>query len=220
MDSQTDKLAKKIRKCYIKFTKNDSAYPKLIEVLTEYVQAVLKKSRFEHSLRVAQTASSLAHSFGVNEDKAYICGIVHDICKNMTDDEVLSLAKEDGGEILEIEKAKPSLLHGRAAAIFIKKEFGIDDTDILEAVANHTLGAPSLCPLSKIIYVADKIEPGRPQSTQEYRDRLSSMTLDEMTLAVVKENVEYLTLSGKSVAHQSFDFEASLERSIEAAASQ
>ena len=220
METQTDKLAKKIRKFYIKFQKNDSVYPKLVEALTEYVQSVLKKSRFEHSLRVAQTAATLAHSFGINENKAYICGVVHDICKNMADDVVLSLAKEDGGEILEIEKTKPSLLHGRAAAIFIKKEFGIDDADILEAVANHTLGAPSLCPLSKIIYVADKIEPGRPQSTEEYRANLSSMTLDEMTLAVVKENVEYLTLSGKSVAHQSFDFEAALERSIEALSSQ
>ena len=219
METQTDKLAKKIRKYYIKFKKNNSAYHKLIEALTEYVQCVLKKSRFEHSLRVAQMAASLSRAFGIDENKAYLSGIVHDICKNMADDVVLSLAKEDGGEILEIEEAKPSLLHGRAAAIFIKKEFGIDDADILEAVANHTLGAPSLCPLSKIIYVADKIEPGRPQSTQEYRARLSSMTLDEMTLAVVKENVEYLTLGGKTVAHQSFDFEASLERSIEATVS-
>ena len=56
----------------------------------------------------------------------------------------------------------------------------------------------------KIIFVADKIEPERPQSTDEYRHRLFSLSLDEITYSVVQENIDYLEKRGKVVAPVSF----------------
>ena len=96
-------------------------------------------------------------------------------------------------------ETKLSLLHGRAAAVMMNEKFGIEDKEILEAVANHVSGCLGLCDLGKVLFLADKTEPGRPQSTDEYRAGLLKLTLDEQYLSVIKENYEYITSRGYEV---------------------
>ena len=96
-------------------------------------------------------------------------------------------------KMIDFEKKKPSLLHGRAASVLMREKFKIVDPEILEAVANHTSGIIGMCDLTKCLFLADKIEPGRPQSTDEYRENLLAMTLDDMLYSVLEENYEYLT---------------------------
>ena len=186
----------------------------LIETIRKYAKSELKEKRFEHSVRVAETAAFMCGLFGCDKNIGYLAGLSHDICKNMEDSEILSLASEDGNSISEIETNKPSLLHGRAAAVLLQKKFSVKNPGVIQAVANHTLGGAGLCPLAKIIYVADKVEPGRPQSTEEYRKKLFSMPLNEMTLFVVQENMEYLKNRQKKIADSSYEFEADLKKQI------
>ncbi len=188
----------------------------LIEKIKKYAKSALKEKRFEHSVRVAETAAFMCGLFGYDKGVGYLAGLSHDICKNMEDSEILSLASEDGNSISEIEKNKPSLLHGRAAAVLLQKKFSVKSPNVIQAVANHTLGGADLCPLAKIIYVADKVEPGRPQSTEEYRKKLFSMPLNDMTLFVVQENMEYLKNRQKKIADSSYEFEADLKKQIAA----
>ena len=82
----------------------------------------------------------------------------------------------------------------------MKTQFKILDPEILEAVANHTSGILGMCDLTKCLFLSDKIEPGRPQSTDAYRAKLLSMSLDEMLLSVLIENYEYITKKGYEVA--------------------
>ncbi|MBQ9538476.1 MAG: bis(5'-nucleosyl)-tetraphosphatase (symmetrical) YqeK [Treponema sp.] len=186
----------------------------LIDKVSAAAQAAEKKERWEHSLRVAATAELMCDMFGVSPEKGYLAGIAHDMCKDMEDSEMLSLAAKDGQPISDVERKKPALLHGRAAAMKLMQDFGIDDADIIQAVSRHTMGGASLCPLAKIIYAADKIEPGRPQSTQEYRDALFARSLDALTLEVLEENMRYLESKGKKVADVSVRFRESLRRDI------
>ena len=137
-------------------------------------------------------------------------GIAHDMCKDMDEAELLETASRDGNPILKIEKARPALLHGRAAAVLLKEDWGVEDPDILEAVANHTFGKAGMGDLAKLLYVADKIEPGREQVTEEYTARLMAMTINGMTAAVVAESMEYLKGKGKKVAAETLDFYNSL----------
>ncbi len=190
----------------------------LIDKVSAAARAAVKKERWEHSLRVAATAELMCNMFGVDPAKGYLAGIAHDMCKDISDEELLSLASKDQQPISELDRKKPALLHGRAAAMKLLSDFGIDDEDVIQAVSRHTLGGASLCPLAKIIYVADKIEPGRPQSTQEYRDRLFSKSLDVLTLEVLEENMRYLENKGKKVADVSYRFHESLRRDIARAA--
>lgn len=186
----------------------------IFDSVRKYALAAEKPERFQHSIRVAETARRMCEIYGQNGDKGYFAGMAHDMCKDLDEETLLLLSGHDGMPITDVEKKKPSLLHGRAAAVKLERDFGVTDSDIVQAVAMHTLGGTDLCPLAKIVYAADKIEPGRPQSSEEYLERLFSMKLDALVLEVVKENMEYLSKRGKSVAPVSYDFMKSLERSL------
>ena len=100
----------------------------------------------------------------------------------------------------DIEKNKPSLLHGRAAAVMLQEEFGIEDKEIIQAVANHTFGCRGMCNLAKILFAADKIEPGRDYITNSYIKKLLKQDLDDVIKTVLSDNISYLKKKGKKVA--------------------
>ena len=168
----------------------------LTEEIRIFAQEHVKKSRYEHSIRVAETCARLCRMFALDDDVGYLAGVGHDMCKDFSDHELFDLAAKDGNSIIPYEKRKPALLHGRAAAVLMKEKFGIEDKDILEAVAYHTSGVMGMCDLSKCLFIADKIEPGRPQATDEYRERLYKMNLDQMFYAVLYENYSYVLKKG------------------------
>lgn len=168
----------------------------LTEEIRIFAQEHVKKSRYEHSIRVAETCARLCRMFALDDDVGYLAGVGHDMCKDFSDQELFDLAAKDGNPIIPYEKRNPTLLHGRAAAVLMKEKFGIEDKDILEAVAYHTSGVMGMCDLSKCLFIADKIEPGRPQSTDENRERLYKMNLDQMFYAVLYENYSYVLKKG------------------------
>ena len=178
----------------------------ILDKVREFAKAAEKPERYEHSVRVAETARQMCVIYGEDPDKGYFTGLAHDICKDLDDETQISLARQDGLEITELERRKPFLLHGRAAAIKLQEEFGVDDADVLQAVAHHTFGCKDPCTLLKIIFAADKIEPGRPQSTEEYRKELFSKPLDQMTLAVLESHMNFLKTRGKEIAPISYIF--------------
>lgn len=182
------------------------------EKIREYAEKNLSKERYEHSFRVAKTAEYMCSLYGLDKNLGLIAGMAHDICKEIPDDEMISLAKKDGSPIGELEEKKPSLLHGRAAAVKIQSEFGIHNQDVIESIANHTFGKKNCCDLAKIVFAADKIEPGRPQSTDEYRKNLFSKSLDGLVIAVLEENLEYLKKKGKKIAPASFEWLEQLKK--------
>ncbi|MCR4743089.1 MAG: bis(5'-nucleosyl)-tetraphosphatase (symmetrical) YqeK [Treponema sp.] len=167
-----------------------------IKIIDAFTKDHVKASRYEHSVRVAQTCSLLCQKYGLNPKLGYLAGIGHDMCKDFPEEEMIKLSKEGGSNIPEFELERPQLLHGRAAAALLKSKFGIDDADLLEAVTNHTSACPNLCDLTKCLFVADKIEPGRPQSTKEYRARLFAMNINQLFYTVLLENYEYVKAKG------------------------
>lgn len=174
-------------------------YDKVIEKIKKYAVSHIKPSRYEHSLRVADMCVQLCRHYGLNEKQGYLAGISHDICKSFSDEKMIKTAAKDGQPICDYDLRKPALLHGRAAAIVLEKKFGIKDTEVLEAVANHTSGKIGMCDISKVLFLADKIEPGRPQSTDEYRSRLFALSLDGMLADVLKENYDFIVKKGYEV---------------------
>jgi nicotinate-nucleotide adenylyltransferase len=122
---------------------------------------LLSPSRFLHSRQVAVMMWDLCRIFGLDSRTGYLAGLVHDIGKQLGDEELMKLAKTDKNPISALEKQKPSLLHGRAGAVLLRKQYGIRDRAILEAVRYHTTGSGLMGPLAKALYVADKIEVSR-----------------------------------------------------------
>ena len=186
----------------------------LLERVQAFAKENLSEKRYEHSVRVGETAAEMCRIYGEDPYKGMLTGVAHDICKEIKGEEMLALAEKDGKPITELERGKLTLLHGRAAAIKMREDFGVTDEDVLEAIANHTFGGEHIGNLAKIVFVADKIEPGRPQSTDEYRANLFAKPLNEMTLSVVQENIDYLGARGKLVADVSLRFRDELKEMI------
>ena len=175
----------------------------LMEKVRRYVKKSVSEKRYSHSVRTAEMCRKLCALYGLDEKTGYFAGISHDMCKNFKPEQLLSLAQEDGADVSELERKKPSLLHGRAAAVLLKNNFGVTDSSVLEAVANHTFGKTGMCSLAKVLYAADKIEPGREHVTEDYLARLLALSLDGLVKAVLEENIDYLRKKGSAVAQES-----------------
>lgn len=193
---------------------NPEELSQVILKIEDYVKTVVSESRYEHSVRTAWTAEKMCALYGLEPKIGYLAGIAHDMCKEFSTDEVLKLVSEDQKPVSLLEQNRPGLLHGRAAAVLIQTKFGVKDRNVVSAIANHTFAAAGSSDLGKILFAADKIEPGRPQSTDEYRKNLFSKSLDELTLCVLKENIDYLEKRGKKVANPSYELMAELEAKL------
>ncbi len=176
-------------------------FNQLIEQIDTFAKENLKESRYEHSHRVANYAKFLAEHYpseGVHPDKAFLAGLAHDICKNFSDEELLATVEKDGMGVDDIEKTRLNLLHGRAAAVLLKEKFAVKDESILNAIAFHTFGYEGIDALGKIVYIADKIEPARP-NTEEFRDFALKANLTELMLKVLLWNMNYIESKGATI---------------------
>ena len=54
--------------------------------------------------------------------------------------------------------ASDNLMHAYAGAYMAREVYGVEDAEILSAIARHTLGAADMTPLEVLINLADKIE--------------------------------------------------------------
>ena len=108
--------------------------------IKEYAKTVLSKKRFVHTVNVAEEAKRLAAIWGEDKTRAYLAGIIHDIAKEVPDKQALDKLTEYGYSPDETEKQNPELLHGKLAAYMAQDKFGVDDKEVLSAVAYHTTG--------------------------------------------------------------------------------
>ncbi len=143
------------------------------EQMTEKLQKTLEPKRFAHSIGVMETAVKLAECHGADVEKARIAGLLHDCAKNYPKDELYAMCAQFGVELDEISAKEPGLLHGFVGAHILKDEYGVEDGEIFDAVYYHTIGKPDMPLLTKIIFIADCIEPMRKAPwVQEIRDRV------------------------------------------------
>jgi predicted HD superfamily hydrolase involved in NAD metabolism len=117
--------------------------------------------RYQHTLAVAESAMEIAGLHGVSVHDAEIAGLLHDYARDLTADELLGFAESNGLIEHEIERRVPVLLHGPVGAWLVRSELGIENRSVLRAIEVHTVGAPDMDKLARIIYLADLIAEGR-----------------------------------------------------------
>jgi len=167
----------------------------IMRIETE-ARETLSTARFLHSRNTALLAHDLCRRFGINPMTGYLAGIAHDLCKQLDAKQMLKLVKSDEMPISALEKERPNLLHGRAAAVLLREHFCIHNKDILEAVAVHTSGNESMGALAKIIYIADKAEVSRNIDSSLrrmcYEGNSNPDELDNILFAVLRKTVSKL----------------------------
>jgi predicted HD superfamily hydrolase involved in NAD metabolism len=173
----------------------------ILNTAEEYARERLSKKRYAHSLRVADTAESLARLHGLDQKKARLAALLHDSAREVNQEELLLVAEEMGIAMSDFEHEQPILLHGSVAAELARKELGVEDEEVLEAVRAHTTGEPGMGALALALYVADKIEPNRDQPGVENLRKLALKDLREAAAATLRDSVSYNEKGGQS-AHQ------------------
>lgn len=157
------------------------------------VKKMLSAYRYEHSISVAKEAVRLAKMYEQSPETAYVAGLLHDITKEMPQEEQLALIEESGAVLSEAELALPEIWHGYSAMLYIKKELAIQNTDILNAVHYHTTARKNMSMLEKIIYVADLTEENRKYEDVATMRALADQCLDkalEHALKFIKGKLE------------------------------
>ena len=127
----------------------------------EWLKKRISEKRFKHTEGVVDTACELARRSGCDEFHAQLAAWLHDCCKEVKADDLIAEAKSYGIVLHPVDEINGHLLHGPVAAAKVRAELGLTDSSILNAIAEHTLGAVNMTLLSKVIFLADALEPGR-----------------------------------------------------------
>ncbi len=173
--------------------------PFFISELDEKIRKKLYQSvdlkRYIHSLLVAEQAKSLALHYGLNPEKAYTAGLVHDIAKR--------LSPEEEKYFVEKYRLDPALLtdiaknyrHSDIGAVVAKEWFDLDD-EICQAIKYHTIPNKKMTDYDKIIFLADKI--GRNDLPEEWTPlkELAYRNLNEAMIMFLTEQKKDLERRG------------------------
>jgi predicted HD superfamily hydrolase involved in NAD metabolism len=114
-----------------------------------------------HVERVLGEALDLAQRWDVDPARTELAVWAHDLFRSFPAEDQLRLATESGVRIRRADRLSPVVLHGPIAARIVRSRFGVKDSEVRKAIAQHTLGAPRMGLLSKILLIADKVEPGK-----------------------------------------------------------
>ncbi|MDO5539836.1 MAG: bis(5'-nucleosyl)-tetraphosphatase (symmetrical) YqeK [Eubacteriales bacterium] len=170
--------------------------PKMKKTLRKYLDA----GRYEHTEGVMYTAAALAMRYGEDIEKALVAGLLHDCAKCIPDAKKLKICLKNQITMSETEQKNPFLLHAKVGAYIAREKYGIEDEEILSAIACHTTGKPDMTLLDKIIYIADYIEPMRCKAPNLSDVRkLAFEDIDVTLLKILSDTLAYLRGSAKNM---------------------
>ncbi len=138
-----------------------------------------------HIFRVRDVGLDLAARHGMDEERAELAILGHDVARAAKKDEILRLADRFSMSPLDIERRAPVTLHGPVGAELLRSEDGLDDEEILAAVRWHTTGHNSLTPLGWLVFIADKLEPRKIKS-YPYQRELQHIANESLSQAVLE----------------------------------
>ena len=136
----------------------------------------LSEKRYIHSIGTAECARELAKQFNLDEEKAYMAGLLHDCAKCFDTEKLMEIINENL-EVNKNELMNYKTLHAPVSAFCAKEDMGICDDEILSAIRWHTLGKIEMSDFEKIIFLADKIEPNTRDL--EYREKICEILKEE-----------------------------------------
>lgn len=159
----------------------------------------LSTERFRHTIGVEVLARELAIKYRIDIQAAQLAALTHDLAKSLSLEEQLEKAKEWNLIYYPEDCENPQVLHGRIAAYILEHDYGIDNQDVLNAVANHTLGRPGMSLLEMLIYSADLVEPGRDFPGVDNLRKKLYHDLIEGTFACIEHTLNYLKEENKPI---------------------
>jgi predicted HD superfamily hydrolase involved in NAD metabolism len=163
----------------------------------DLLRKTLKQQRFSHSLGVAELASTLAQSNGLNGRKAFLAGLLHDCAKGLTAEESLLLLPRARADAFE--KKVIALWHAPVGALLARENYRVRDQGVLEAIRSHCCGWGKRKSLAMVLYVADFLEEGRTFSGVRALRNLAARNLAQAFKSVMARKIMHLKQQGRLV---------------------
>lgn len=151
------------------------------------LKSKVSEKRYNHCINVGNMAKKLAKIYGVDEKKAYIAGILHDICKEFSYKEQLEIIEGIEFRPPEYCKKYHKVFHGWVGSIYARNYLQITDCDVLNAIRYHTTGRKDMSTLEKIIYNADCVSIERRFDGVEYFRRIAQSDLNVVIIHKLSE---------------------------------
>lgn len=140
------------------------------------------EKRFIHSVNVCAEARRLAKKYGADVGKAEVAGILHDINKETEKSVQLQIITEGGIILSDVEKNSDKLWHSISGSIYVNKELGITDEDIINSIRYHTTGRANMNLIEKIIFIADFTSAERNYDGVEIMREKANKSLEDAML--------------------------------------
>jgi len=171
----------------------------------QYAERKLDGRLLEHTRACAETAIKLARRFGLDPEKAAVASYLHDVAKALPKERQAALAIEMGMSEAEVATYPAAVLHGPLGALIAQKELGVDDAEVLQAIVAHSTGCAGMCEIAKVVFIADYIEISREfPGAEELRSR-GSVTLNELTRAILRRKLKHLIDGNKIIDSRALD---------------
>ncbi len=171
-----------------------------IEEMRVMLEESLPRKRYEHSVRVYETALQMARHWHADEEKVALGAMLHDCGRQVPTKESLARARELGIEVDPTEEAQPILLHAKLGVYYAVHRYGVSDPEVLAAIRYHSTGTVDMTDTAKIVYLADLIEPGRDFEGVEELRKVSFRDLDRAMFLSYINTFRYL-LEDEALIH-------------------
>ena len=102
--------------------------------------------------------------------------------------------------LTDVEKESERLWHAMTAALFVEKELGITDSEIISAIRYHTTAKSDMTKLEKIIFVADFTSADRNYKDISVMRKLADKSLEEAMIYALSYTVNKL-IENKQLIH-------------------
>ncbi|MDE6551220.1 MAG: nicotinate (nicotinamide) nucleotide adenylyltransferase [Clostridia bacterium] len=197
------------------YIRSNSLYSKYDDVKAE-LKLHVKPARYEHSVRTCECALRLNYycKLNLDYDKVFIAALLHDCGKGSSqfdiakankplppdaDDEdrqrVESVVEYDLSAVPQDAIGKP-VEHQYVGAIVAKQLFGIEDSEILDAIRYHCTARENMSCLEKLIYCADVLEQGRNYDGVEELRQLIKMDFNAGFSACLDRGYNHVLAKG------------------------
>lgn len=166
--------------------------------------AVATDERRAHMGRVADLLGSWAGSLGLDREERVrwrASGHLHDALRDEDPEALRPRVPPD------VRELPGPFLHGPAAAERLRVD-GVEDGELLTALAFHTVGDPRFRRLGRALYAADFLEPGRPYRP-DWRAKLRGRMpddLDAVVSEILRSRIEHRLERGERIFPRTLAF--------------
>ena len=157
------------------------------------------EERYNHTLRVVDTAIKLARKQDIDLEKVKKAAILHDCAKFPGQINWLKMARDFDIILDNYMKYNQDLIHAPLGAKIAEVKYKIEDKEVLDAIYYHTTGRENMTLLDKIIYIADYIEPGRKFPGVDEIRKETFAHLDRGILLALDNTIKFLVDRNKLI---------------------